>query len=115
MTRLKDVTSTSIARTRSLLAARNVCDPACAGWFIDGETSRVEACDACRTPWADEGRERCLYDDQDVQLLPEARAARIVAAGLHRLGDGYPVTYTLTREPRAHGPLHVRRGSVRRR
>lgn len=58
--------------TRAALAQRQVCDDSCPGWFVNGETQRVEACDACR--WSPDGPR---YHDEDVQLLPEARAARV--------------------------------------
>jgi hypothetical protein len=59
---------------RAVLARREVCDDDCPGWVLDGETLRVVACDACRrTP------DGPLYDDKDVQILPEARSARVQA------------------------------------
>lgn len=71
------------AEVRAILARRVACDPSCRGWFVDGETLRVTACDACRVDWTNPSTPRELYDD-DVQLLPEARAARVQAVCISR-------------------------------
>lgn len=83
---------------RAVLARRDVCSDECPGWFLDGETLRVVACDACRC--LPDGP---LYHDEDVQILPEARAARIQAM-CQSTTRGRQI-YAVTREKRTHGPL----------
>ena len=79
---------------RAALALRTPCDDMCLGWFVCGETLRVTACDACRVDWSTEPPAE-LYDDVDVALLPEARAARVQVA-CQTITRGRP-NYAVTR------------------
>ena len=87
---------TTEAEIRERLDARRACSRHCPGWFLNAETRLVEACDSCRWP---PDAAAPLYDDADVALLPEARAARIKAICCG-LGRCYTPTFTPSPEAR---------------
>lgn len=71
-TKLTKAREQAAEQLRTILDARLThCGPNCSGWFIDMDRTEIHRCDECAKA---NGYDKAVFDE-DMLLLPEARAA----------------------------------------